>query len=82
MADAKRTLRIVPPPAVEDGGGYRRPAKCPMCGDLLAGLPVLWAHMETDPADLRRCVHARCLHDMQKFLQSLHRGAGRITPTI
>jgi len=69
MPNAERPLRIVPPPVVVEGSGERRPAKCPLCGLLLAGLPTLWAQLPTDPPDLRRSVHARCFHDYKKMVE-------------
>ena len=71
MPNAERALRIVPSPVLKESDGTVRQTKCPLCEGLLGGLPTVWAHLPTDPADLRRSVHARCFHDLRKFLAAL-----------
>lgn len=80
MPDAKRPLRIVPTPMVDDGSGYRRPARCPLCCELLTGGITVWDHLPSDPPDLRRVFHARCFLFYRATEGNAAGRSGRITP--
>lgn len=82
MPNAKRTLRIVPPPMVIAASGSRHPAKCPLCGELLAGLPSVWGKLPTDPPDLRRSVHATCFHAFADYMRTAGEGPRPVYPRI
>lgn len=67
MPDAKRPPRIVPSPFYDDGAGYRAPGRCPLCTERLDKGTVVYWQLPTDPAGLRRCVHALCVHEYGLF---------------
>jgi hypothetical protein len=71
MSHREAPPRIVPPVVVDDGAGYRRPAKCPLCNCGLEQGAIIYWSLPSDPDGLRRCVHAFCAHEYAKFMRAV-----------
>lgn len=71
MSDREAPYRIVPPPVVDDGRGYRLVAKCPLCFRHLGDTATTWFKLPNDPDGLRRSVHSFCAHEYGKFLRTV-----------
>lgn len=71
MTKAQPTPRIVPRVFAEDSGGYALPAKCTLCGHVIAKRALKWSALPGDPSGLKRPLHEACVREYRLFTRAL-----------